>query len=1043
MAAVAVMFAGPMSAQTWTPSEVGEGTFFIYNVGGSSFLSGGNSWGTQASLNAIGLDCYLALEDGAYSICTGNNVYLGKDGYIDKAQTNSNYITWNINSVGDNAYTLSFTTTETVDEIESEVTKYLVYSGEGTTCELTTDVPNSANGYWKFVTKEALLADANLSSASETNPVDVSFLVDGANFVRVADGEVNNPGAMTEATSGPWTYTISGNNFVVSGPSGSGQTNTGCEMWNNTFDLYQTAEVPNGYYYLTCDGFDSSDNAVLYGNDIEAKFTITSSGYETFANTLLNIADFKEGAKTGKITVTDGILKLGVKRTVTGWTVVDNIRLYYIGEITDPLAPYVEAYNTALEKANAVDQTAKMTASALSALQSAIAASVDETSQSSLQEATAALNNAVAAANKSIASYEVIAAGTIPDNSLTGWTCTNTNAFHINTWSVEGNAGNDPSGMVTPFIENWVAGGSFLGAGKVYYMLEGLEPGETYYASALVRSYNEASTDAPNGPDFFINDEVTSLSDAGETFTYNNMSGIYATLGGTATVGSDGILMLGVEIAEDRNYNWVAFKNVKIQDMTSLATELTDLVSKAKEIKDEKMNADVKTALETAIASYDGKSYSTFDDYNSAITAVKTAVENAEASVEVYEVIAGYNEKVDALTGDGVAEAYADALAAYNDGTATDAADAKAAYIEAVKLADPVADVTILAPTSWVGASGTVAAAFMKEEKYVGIAERFQGSMYTGDVMTQTIEGLKNGTYKVVLHGGASTTGARDGFEVKAGQNHAYFFANDALQSLEVYSRTVIGGENGPVETAELTCGVTDGVLKYGIQNITEGGNWFVVCLESIEYVSESLPGIDVTLEVTDAQYATFIAPFDAELPAGVKAYTVDGVEDYAEKTLSLTEITSIQANVPVVLYADSPVSQTLSGVSLAEGLSYTVGLLTGVYGELEITSGYVLQNQTATGVGFYYVDDTNAKTVPANHAYLTVPAGGSNDSEEFARAFFFPQGNATAINGLVTLMNGTAEGIYTADGKKVKSLQKGLNIIKAQNGDIRKIMVK
>lgn len=41
-----------MKAQTWTASEVGEGTFYLYNVGKGQFLTRGNGWGTQASVSA-------------------------------------------------------------------------------------------------------------------------------------------------------------------------------------------------------------------------------------------------------------------------------------------------------------------------------------------------------------------------------------------------------------------------------------------------------------------------------------------------------------------------------------------------------------------------------------------------------------------------------------------------------------------------------------------------------------------------------------------------------------------------------------------------------------------------------------------------------------------------------------------------------------------------------------------------------------------------------------------------------------------------------
>ena len=40
-----------MNAQTWTASEIGEGTFYLYNVGKKQFLTCGNGWGTQASVS--------------------------------------------------------------------------------------------------------------------------------------------------------------------------------------------------------------------------------------------------------------------------------------------------------------------------------------------------------------------------------------------------------------------------------------------------------------------------------------------------------------------------------------------------------------------------------------------------------------------------------------------------------------------------------------------------------------------------------------------------------------------------------------------------------------------------------------------------------------------------------------------------------------------------------------------------------------------------------------------------------------------------------
>ena len=53
-------------AQTWTASEVGAGDFYLYNVGAGKFLNGGNSWGTQASLNYVGIETTLTATGDYY-----------------------------------------------------------------------------------------------------------------------------------------------------------------------------------------------------------------------------------------------------------------------------------------------------------------------------------------------------------------------------------------------------------------------------------------------------------------------------------------------------------------------------------------------------------------------------------------------------------------------------------------------------------------------------------------------------------------------------------------------------------------------------------------------------------------------------------------------------------------------------------------------------------------------------------------------------------------------------------------------------------------
>lgn len=460
-----------------------------------------------------------------------------------------------------------------------------------------------------------------------------------------------------------WDFTgCSNGNFpgwTISAPNG-GNTwvhgETAVEYWigsavNGAFDYYQVlTDMPLGKYTLSASMWNSTNGAGGEANGNAGVYG-TSNGVTVFAGVTDDCDDANlHEYVTDEITVLNGELRVGVKNNGTmgaRWFGVDWIKLTMVSAIE--ISDYVDQYNTAKTNAKAIDQEQKMSSAAKTALQNAISTyeTVDETSVDVLTEATNALKAATQQANVSIASYAIVATGIIPDNSLEGWTCTNANTFHINTWSVEGNPGNDPSGMVTPFIENWVGKGSFLGAGTVSYTLEGLEPGEVYYAQALVRSYNEANADAPNGPNFFINDAVTSLADAGTTFTYNGMSGIYATLGGAATVGADGKLTLGVEIADDRNYNWVAFKNVTIRPM---ADALKAAVDKAEALYDQLPDA-AKQDLEAVVSAND-QPWTTPDKFESAIAAIEAAVAVAQPFVAPYAAWTEAKAEADAIVGD-------------------------------------------------------------------------------------------------------------------------------------------------------------------------------------------------------------------------------------------------------------------------------------------------------------------------------------------------------------------------------------------------------
>ena len=400
-----------------------------------------------------------------------------------------------------------------------------------------------------------------------------------------------NNNDMTENVSG-WTSTTGAQNQTRATNQTADFRGGFYENWNGssyTGKMYQNVTgLPTGVYELSLSAFvnkyGSGETQYIYAGKAKTGLTTDTPTRYTVTN----------------VEVTDGTLEIGFEQTAAtaNWCGIDYATLVKIG---DPdLSAFVAAYEKALTDAKTTrDKADKMAASLRTELDNVIKTydgKVDEDDQDALETASKALIAATAKCETSIVSYATIANGSIPNDKLDGWVCENTNTFHINTWSTEGNS--DGSNMKTPFIENWVVRGSYLGAGKVYYKLEGLEPGESYYAQALVRSYNEKDNNAPNGPNFFINDVVTSLSTAGTTFTYSGMSGIYATLGGIATIGDDGVLKLGVEIADNRNYNWVAFKNVTIR---TFADMLAEVIAEAEALSDKLWSSDAKAIIKKAI----------------------------------------------------------------------------------------------------------------------------------------------------------------------------------------------------------------------------------------------------------------------------------------------------------------------------------------------------------------------------------------------------------------------------------------------------------
>ena len=333
-AAAAMIGLSSNAADTWTGNAPQAGNFYIYNVGGDGFIDGGNSWGTQATLAEIGINCALVDKDGGFSISTNANYancFLGVNGYIDRPSGEA--CGWVFTAVAGltNTYTMSFEG------------KYLYWPGNGTALLVGDTAPTDSKGYFKLVS--ATDRYNMISQATKTSSVDVSYMLGNADFGR------NSTISMWQGEPAP---SIGGPNEDFVG-----------EHFNRTFNNSQTIDVPNGTYVASVCGYyragdyakldATTQNAIFYVNSTEKPLlnifseakpssiagwaTNTELGYipnnMTQASQCFNAGGY--AANKLYVTITDGKMTIGLKKEVgitNDWTCFDKIRIRYYGDCT-------------------------------------------------------------------------------------------------------------------------------------------------------------------------------------------------------------------------------------------------------------------------------------------------------------------------------------------------------------------------------------------------------------------------------------------------------------------------------------------------------------------------------------------------------------------------------------------------------------------------------------------------------------------------------------------------------------------------------------
>lgn len=215
--------------------------------------------------------------------------------------------------------------------------------------------------------------------------------------------------------------------------------------------------------------------------------------------------------------------------------------------------------------------------------------------------------------------------------ALGGWNIEGGNTFQVNTWSTEGEK--DGSGMTTPFIQDHVGKENKAANATISHTVNHLIPG-IYEVSGLIRVLNEAGGDTPSGATLYANEGSTNACN-GNPCT----NGVYGTYTVKGTVGTDGVLTFGIKVA-NANFNWVSFKNFKLQYLGAASIEQLQATLQEK-IKEAKAYAEncpkgIAAIVNAAITQGDN-AQPTEESLNAAIAALTQAIALAEETAPVTE----------------------------------------------------------------------------------------------------------------------------------------------------------------------------------------------------------------------------------------------------------------------------------------------------------------------------------------------------------------------------------------------------------------------
>ena len=953
--------------------------YYLYNVESGLWLQNNdrkaNDWSTRAQLGSRGLDFQLNAVDGGYKI----NAKFGKatlnrnDMYLDNNDDHVWVLEAKAGSVS-NAVTIKSDTKYLVADKNVAANPYnnIYKVGEPKTEQWYLNNPeNSYNGTWQIVAKEERLA--KMANATEEKPMDATWLIKSPDFAnndtRYSSWTKTGTWARGGDANGDW-----GRGSMIVESFNSGDNN----------EISQILNVPNGKYKLTFQGFyrDGSVDEVgsKYANgteEIRAKFYAnrTEASLRSIIDpdhtSALTGPDRWPKATNGyyvpnsmadcsrcmnlenvylntpiEVLVTDGILKIGVKKTGSvenDWVIIDNFKLTYLTPDID-LSFYREDLNDAISAAKAfTGLTTNVLAAALeSALEAAEALTTSENKDEISKAANdlrTALNNAQSASSSSLTRHDKEGVGYAVVNGGDGFNTTTETYRQLldNDAETKFGTSNVSNAWAVIIADQPVAV-------KQYSLVTGAD---TYgYPGRNPRSWKlEGSNDNQTWTLIDARTDFDAYKIGGvnrEEFTIDVNSAEKYQLFKFSATGLVNGFQLGEFWINEQAHTW--------GEPTETASTCTVQGTKVWECSDCK-------ALNTEVLPLAAHTYE-----NGVCT---------ECGAKVSEPVILANGQTNPYT----------IKFRHMNGVENDV-DIEAGWNTAAF--DDSAWDELLMPIGSSGydngpRNGAKFNTFWFNEYNTYWFRRTFEVANPNQIAALTLKLLHDDAVRVFLNG------------------------------TEIFAR---------IDNEPWTSGTNWLTIDVDPSQLVAGTNVIAVYIEQNyggAYCDFSLEAQVATVVVSDALYATYVAPFDVDFTgADVEAFAVQKNETYVH----LEPVTTVPAGTAVVVKADAAGSYAVSKTIDAE-LGTDNDLVAATEEVTADGTQYILAKQDA-GVGF--AKATSGTTIAAGKGYLVISAG--------VKAFYPFAEEETAINSLTPALFEGEGVIYNVAGQRLNKAQKGINIV-------------